>query len=118
MWDVLRNIIIVLLLIYSIVVSVFFWMDRTNLQNFQKDKVNFIASREKELNQRESIVVDKEICFRELTKLKTVHDTALNVLKSYTITTPNDQQADITSMTSSVISSNNSSQITPKTEMG
>lgn len=112
MWDILRNIIIVILLIYSIVISVFFWIERTNLQNFQKDKISFIELKEKELTQRESIVVDKEICFRELTKLKTIHTTALDVLKSYLVTTPDQQRQNIASMTHSLPLSENSNKLT------
>lgn len=100
MLDILKNIILLLLLIYSITISVLFWTQYANLENYQKDKSNSLTTKEKELNQRESIIVDKEICFRELTKLKTINETALDVLKSYVITTPTKQTEELNSIIS------------------
>ncbi len=68
-----------------------YWHQYTNLQDYQKEKDDALTIKEKDLLNRESIVVDKEICFRELTKLKTIQSTALDVLKSYTITIPTGQ---------------------------
>lgn len=94
----LKNIMLFLMLIYSIIISVLFWTKYNNLENYQKDKLDFILLKEKELSQREGIIVDKEICFRELTKLKTINDTALDVLKSYKITSPNQQSEELKTM--------------------
>lgn len=97
MFDTLKTVLLVVLFIYSIIISVLFWIDKNNLENYQKDRLSLIVAKEKELEKRESIVVDKEICFRELTKLKTVQSTALDVLKSYTITSPEQQKQDLVS---------------------
>lgn len=88
MIETIKNIILLILLIYSVAISTLFWFYYNNLSVYQKDKDNLLEAKEKELQNRESIVVDKEICFRELTKLKTIQNTALDVLKSYSLVTP------------------------------
>ncbi|ATZ80719.1 hypothetical protein BMW23_0673 [Bodo saltans virus] len=54
---------------------------------FQQDTLNSIKIREQELNNRESMIVDKELCFRELTKLKTIHTSIQDILKNQDIKT-------------------------------
>ncbi len=89
--ETFRTLLILILIIYSVIVSMLYWHQYTNLQDYQKEKDDALTIKEKDLLNRESIVVDKEICFRELTKLKTIQSTALDVLKSYTITIPTGQ---------------------------
>lgn len=83
MIELIKSILLVLLLIYSVIMTVLYWIDKNNSENFQKDKENRLNSREMDLNKRENIVIDKEICFRELTKLTTVQNAVLEILKSY-----------------------------------
>lgn len=83
--DNLKTLLMLALIIYAVVVSMLYWYNYKNIENYQKEKEELLSQKEKELNNRESIVVDKEICFRELTKLKTIQSTALDVLKSYAI---------------------------------
>ena len=74
-----------ILFTYATVISVLYWNDYVNRPLILKQKEETLRMREIELERRDSMVVDKELCFRELTKLKTVQHTALDVLKSYTI---------------------------------
>lgn len=93
MVDVMDNVktfFILILIVYSVVVSMLYWHQYQNSQNYQKEKDDILAMKEKDLANRESIVVDKEICFRELTKLKTIQSTAMDVLKSYSIVVPDE----------------------------
>ena len=68
--------------------TVLYWTDYVNKEKYQKDKDESLQRRDAELTRRESIVVDKEICFRELTKLRTIQASALDILKMYTIPEP------------------------------
>ncbi len=72
--------------------TVLYWTDYVNKDKYQKDKDDNLRRREDELTRRESIVVDKEICFRELTKLRTIQASALDILKMYTIPSPTSPQ--------------------------
>ena len=74
------EIIIFLLFVYSLVLSVLYFNDLKEKDNFQRSRLNDIILKEEELKRRESIVVDKEICFRELTKLKTVQNSIFDML--------------------------------------
>lgn len=82
--DSFKFFLLILLIIYSTIISILYLDIHINASNYQKERENTLMKKEKELSNRESIVVDKEICFRELTKLKTIQSTALDVLKSYT----------------------------------
>ena len=79
------TILIVLLIVYAIIVTTLYLYQRWNIHEYYKEKEDMLTMKEKNLIDRESIVVDKEICFRELTKLKTIQSTALDVLKSYNV---------------------------------
>lgn len=92
MIETIKTILLVLLLIYSVIISVLYWTDYINKENYQKDKNESLTYKENELKKRESIVVDKEICFRELTKLKTIQNSVLDILKSNSVPTKNIQE--------------------------
>ena len=74
---------IFILFIYAIVISILYWIEHRNISNIIKQKEETLKVREIELSRRDNMVVDKEICFRELTKLKTIQNSALDILKSY-----------------------------------
>ncbi len=74
---------------YATVITVLYWNDYANRPLLIREKEESLSNREIELSRRDSMVVDKEICFRELTKLKTIQSSALDILKSYNIPQPN-----------------------------
>jgi hypothetical protein len=65
--------------------SILYWSDYINQNKYQQEKENILNAKEQDLKNRESAVVDKEICFRELTKLKTIQTSVLDILKSYNL---------------------------------
>lgn len=84
MIESIKTFLLVIILIYAIVITILFWQEYKQKTNYMKDKENSINYKTKELEKRESRVVDKEICFRELTRLQTIQNTAIEVLKSAT----------------------------------
>lgn len=85
MADMIKNIIMSIISIYAIIISIVYWIEYNNKENYQKERELSLKKKEEELKNRESIVVDKEICFRELTKLNTIHSSVLDILKSGSI---------------------------------
>ena len=79
--DEIKNIIMFMIIIYAVVISVLYWSYYINKEKYEED-----------LKKRESIVVDKEICFRELTKMKTIQSSILEILKSNDIQTQDTQK--------------------------
>jgi hypothetical protein len=71
-----------LLFVYGVVISVLYFLELKNKNAFQQETLNTLKTKETELNNRESIIVDKELCFRELTKLKTIHTSIQDILKN------------------------------------
>jgi predicted PurR-regulated permease PerM len=83
MIESVKTFLLIIILIYAIVITVLYWTEYTNKQQYLQDKSNNLNDKEKELIRRENSIVDKEVCFRELTKLQTIQTSALTLLKSY-----------------------------------
>lgn len=79
----IRDIIIVLLLIYMIIVTYLLYDQYQNQDNYMRDRAEYIDKKTEELSIRERSVIDRERCDRELTRLKTIHKNALDILSSY-----------------------------------
>ena len=103
-----KTVFLVITVIYAIVLSVLYYTEMQQKAAFQKDKILSMVQQKNDLDKRESIIVDKEICFRELTKLKTIHTTAMDVLKSYVVpSSVSDVSSNISSTANSGISTGN-----------
>ena len=87
----IKTVPIIILLMYSVIISVLYWTNYTDKQKQERELTESLLRRENELKKREASVVDKELCFRELTKLRTVRDSALDILESYVIKQSNDK---------------------------
>lgn len=87
MIDSIRGMLALMLLIYAVIISVLYFNDLRQKDDYMKIKEESLKRKEEDLAKRESIIVDKEICFRELTKIKTIHTNVLDILKSYTVPT-------------------------------
>lgn len=79
----IENIAIIMLVIYGLFVSYLLYDQYRNQEQYMKDKVEFITNKTAELAARERVLVGRETCDRELTRLKTIHKSALDVLNSY-----------------------------------
>ena len=55
--------IIIVLFIYAVVISILYFIDLNNRDNFQKERLDQITKKEEELKHRESAVIDKELKF-------------------------------------------------------
>jgi hypothetical protein len=77
------KILLLIVLIYAVALSVLFYNEKMQKELFMKNKVEQLAMKESELTKRESLVVDKELCFRELTKIKTIHTTIQDIVNAY-----------------------------------
>lgn len=86
----IMTVLFIILLLYSAGISIMYFTgsDQTDIQK-QRDAI--LNAKEEDLKNRESIIVDKELCFREITKLKTIQNSALDILKSYNLPTPNSE---------------------------
>lgn len=87
----IKTVFLIILLMYSVIISVLYWTNYTDKQKQERELTESLSRRENELKKREESVVDKELCFRELTKLRTVRDSALDILESYVIKQSNDK---------------------------
>jgi hypothetical protein len=78
--------VIILLVVYGLIVTYLLYDQYKNQDTYMKDKVDYIQNKSQELNARERILVGKEACDRELTRLKTILKSAQDVLSSFTPT--------------------------------
>lgn len=81
--DTIAVIIIILITLYALIITWLLYDQYQNHEKYMKDKVDYINTKVVELEQRERIVSGREVCDRELTRLKTIHKSALDVLNSY-----------------------------------
>lgn len=83
MIETIKTCIIILLLVYCFIITFILLENYRKRDQYLKDKVEFINKKTDELNSRERVLVGREVCDRELTRLKTIHKSALDVLNSY-----------------------------------
>lgn len=83
MLESIKTFLLITILIYAIVISILFWTEHINKQQYMHDKFTNLNNKEVELAKRENAILDKEVCFRELTKLQTIQNSAMSLLKSY-----------------------------------
>ena len=69
-----------MLLIYAVAVSVMYYIEYTNRNKYQYDFYVKLQNKEKDLNERDKVIINKEICAQELTKLKTVHNSLYTII--------------------------------------
>lgn len=74
---------IIMLVVYGLIVTYLLYDQHKNQELYMRDKVDYINTKSAELTSRERILVGRETCDRELTRLKTIHKSVLDVLNSY-----------------------------------
>jgi hypothetical protein len=79
----IENVAIIMLVVYGLFVTYLLYDHYRNQEQYMKDKVDYINNKTLELNTRERNLVGREMCDRELTRLKTIHRSALDVLNSF-----------------------------------
>ncbi len=78
-----ETVVIILLVVYGLIVTYLLYDQYRNHESYLKDKVDYVNSKQLELSARERALVGRETCDRELTRLKTIHKSALDVLSAY-----------------------------------
>lgn len=78
-----ETVVIILLVVYGLLVTYLLYDQYRNQELYMKDKVDYINTKSMELSARERVLVGRETCDRELTRLKTILKSALDVLNSY-----------------------------------
>ena len=74
---------IIILVIYGLFVTYLLYDQYRNQEIYMRDKVEYINAKAQELTTRERALTGRELCDRDLTRLKTIHKSALDVLNSY-----------------------------------
>lgn len=83
MIESIKTFLLITILIYAIVITVLYWTEYINKQQYLKEKSTTLNDKETELQKRENSIVNKEICIKELAKLQTIQNLTLTLLKSY-----------------------------------
>jgi len=78
-----KGIIIIILLILVGLLSYLLYDQYTYQDRYMRDRVDYIDRMMEQLAIRERSVVERERCDRELTRLKTIHKSVLDILTSY-----------------------------------
>lgn len=81
--DAISITLVIVLTIYALFITYLYYAEVKNRDDYLKDKVEYINSKNLELNKREKEVLGKEQCMRNFTKVKTVNEAAVKILQSY-----------------------------------
>jgi hypothetical protein len=79
---------IIVLVVYGLIVTYLAYDQYRNQEMYMRDKVEYINAKVQELTIRERAITGRETCDRDLTRLKTIHKSALDVLNSYNAVLP------------------------------
>lgn len=79
----IEHIALIMLIVYGLIVTYLLYDQYRNQDLYMKDKIDYINNKTIELSTRERTLIGKETCDRELTRLKTIQKSALDVLNSY-----------------------------------
>lgn len=79
----IKEIIIVLLLVYALIVSYLLYDEYQNREKYFKDRSEYIDKMTQYIASKERELLEREKCDRELKSLKKVHRDALDILLSY-----------------------------------
>ena len=74
---------IIILVMYGLIVTYLLYDQYRNQEIYMRDKVEYINAKVQELTIRERALTGRETSDRDLTRLKTIHKSALDVLNSY-----------------------------------
>jgi hypothetical protein len=78
----LYDILVIILVIYAAVISVLYWKEKQDKDNFMKEKEVKLNKKETELQEKELVVIDKETCTKELSRVKSLQESAVDILKT------------------------------------
>lgn len=82
--NTIETTLMIILVLYGVLVT-YMWYDYyKNMGSYMKEKSEFINNKIDELDKRDRSISDKEVCDKELMRIKTIHKSALDVLNSYT----------------------------------
>lgn len=78
--DQIKNLIILLLLIFGIIMTILYWYEIESKERFYRIKDTMIKQKEIALNIREKKVLEKEACMAEITRLKSMRESVMNAI--------------------------------------
>ena len=102
--DTLKNILIVVLIIYGLFTTYLYNLEYKERDNYMKNKLNYIKiktielnNREKDVIEKEDILIDQKKCMTEVTRLRKVIKNAqnsLNIMNTSLISSKIEEQLD------------------------
>jgi hypothetical protein len=80
MADHMQNFIIIILIIFSIIMTILYWIEVSDKDRYMRDKEIMLNQKALDLTFRENNIIDKEICMKEVSRLKNVQTNILKMI--------------------------------------
>lgn len=76
----IQHFVIILLILFGTVMTILYWIEVTDKERYMRDKEIALTQKAQELTFRENSVVDKEICMKEVSRLKEVQTNIMKMI--------------------------------------
>lgn len=80
MADHMQNFIIIILIMFSIIMTILYWIEVSDKDRYMRDKEIILNQKALDLTFRENNIIDKEICMKEVSRLKNVQTNILKMI--------------------------------------
>ena len=80
MADYMQNFIIIVLIMFSIIMTILYWIEVSDKDRYMRDKEIILNQKALDLTFRENNIIDKEICMKEVARLKNVQTNILKMI--------------------------------------
>jgi len=80
MADHMQNFIIIILIMFSIIMTILYWIEVSDKDRYMRDKEIMLNQKALDLTFRENNIIDKEICMKEVSRLKNVQTNILKMI--------------------------------------
>ena len=80
MADYMQNFIIIVLIMFSIIMTILYWIEVSDKDRYMRDKEIMLNQKALDLTFRENNIIDKEICMKEVSRLKNVQTNILKMI--------------------------------------
>jgi len=76
----MQNFIIIILIMFSIIMTILYWIEVSDKDRYMRDKEIILNQKDLDLIFRENNIIDKEICMKEVSRLKNVQTNILKMI--------------------------------------
>lgn len=79
--ETLKNVIIIILILFGLVMTALYWYELSDKERYMKDKERLLNQKEVDLTLRENKVVEREVCMKDLADAKQLQTSIMELIR-------------------------------------